>query len=566
MNASTDPEGVCSRHDRCGRLIVPTFFVLLLMLGLFTCGDYGTYVDERINQEFGGGFVRKMLGEGTIPVHARSNGPEAYFLTHGLVFEALLQVLQSLMQRVGWTDPTEVLFVRHLATFLTFFVATAVFFLLCRRGFGSWKWGLVGSLLLVLSPAVYGNAFVNSVDIPFLCFFMTGTWTFLRFRDNPCPRTSLLHAAATALALGVRLSAGVLVLTTVVFSLADARRADPTRRRQMVASLALYLVVSAVLLVASWPALWADLPHLLLVAIATSTGSLQDHWVGGTPDPTYGPLSILITTPPLYILLFALGVIVAARRLILPGPHPLPARQDIHVCIFLLLFPMISSAVLGTRQYGGPRHFLFVYPFFLFLALLGLASTCSALKAFPRRLRLPGLAALLGCASASFVDTGVALWRAHPVEVAYRNGMQNLVRADGRLSDPAAALFLAERLALESIAAQDPDPDVPVFPMICGLGEVQPLDTLVLAPAERARVRAARSLQEARYLICSGRGCVVEGRLEVSKPRRVRGWRRRGDVGLEMFEHSSTLVVELGELIYLLSIQGADIIAVYRLR
>ena len=138
--------------------LLATGIVIAVALG----NDYGlswdepliaTYV-ERLHRAYG-----SLESKDSVFVDLHFYGP-AYFLIAEGISRALREVFS------GWSLADG----RHAAYFLSYLLGTLSVFVIARGVTGSWA-ALVAALLMATQPLLFGHAFMNPKDIPFLGFF-----------------------------------------------------------------------------------------------------------------------------------------------------------------------------------------------------------------------------------------------------------------------------------------------------------------------------------------------------------------------------------------------------------
>ncbi len=105
----------------------------------------------------------------------RYYGP-SYLMFASLIINPLQHIFTGILVGDLW----------HLVNFLTFQIAIVSFYYLCMRWLSNWS-ALGATLLFSTQPLIWGHAFINPKDIPFMTFFLasilTGLWMCDRF--NP---------------------------------------------------------------------------------------------------------------------------------------------------------------------------------------------------------------------------------------------------------------------------------------------------------------------------------------------------------------------------------------------
>ncbi len=232
------------------RIFVITFFILYFLLGIFIFRDYGISWDEHRN-----------LMNGVIALNYVSSGDDSLLSYddryYGTAFELPLAAVGSWL---GIETPQTVFYLRHLATFLFFFLGVVFFYKLCCSRFGHWGWGILGATFLILSPRIFADSFYNSKDIVSLAAFTVGSCTLFWFLENPSLIKGLIHAIASAFLIDVRLSGLVIPLLTIGVATLDIIFIQPKRAlwRHSWPLLLLYSALLAGFIILFWPYLWSN--------------------------------------------------------------------------------------------------------------------------------------------------------------------------------------------------------------------------------------------------------------------------------------------------------------------
>lgn len=137
--------------------------VLCLVIGLAIGNDFGASTDEYFEARIGRQSIREYLGIGAEyddPGVLADHGP-VYFIPWSLIGDGIGLTLP------GWTRPDG----RHFFNYLGFLVGVWCFYLVAQRVVrrrAAW----MASLLFVTQPLLFGYAFINQKDIPFMVFFL----------------------------------------------------------------------------------------------------------------------------------------------------------------------------------------------------------------------------------------------------------------------------------------------------------------------------------------------------------------------------------------------------------
>ncbi|WP_210514287.1 ArnT family glycosyltransferase [Hymenobacter terricola] len=361
------------------------YFALLLLVGLLCFRDYGVSWDEEVlrsNAMVSAKYIAGMVAPAWTArqpkfatVHAIEGNRDN---DHGVLFELPVVVLAKVL---GVNDSRDYYLLRHLAVFLVFAGGVWALYRLGSRYLRSWRWGLLVSFGLVLSPRFFAESFYNGTDIVFLALFTLGAYTLTRLLRRPSLARAAVHGLATAAAVDVRILGVLLVALTVGMLLLESGFGATGRPRRwlLARALAVYLTVLPVAVVAGWPYLWAAPVqhfgdallrfsrytawdgHMLYLGRIIAARQLPWH---------YAPVWIFVTTPLAYTAAFLLGVggvLVALLRRPIAHLRTFEGRLDVLILGWFSL-PILLVIGLHSVIYDGWRHLYFVYPALLLLA------------------------------------------------------------------------------------------------------------------------------------------------------------------------------------------------------
>ena len=232
------------------KTIVFIFFMIYLIAGLFLFKDYGVSGDEPISH---------LRGE--LTYNYLESGDRALFelsRAYGGIFDLFLVVAQKVLPCND--ESRNVYFMRHLLTFLFFYVGVFFFYCLGSYSFKSWKMGLLGSLFLILSPRIFSHSFFNAKDIPCLAMFIVSIYTMIRYLDSKTLQSSVVHSLACALLINTRVVGVIVPFFTFVFFLCDLimNRKQEKMFKRTVAIFLFYILLLVFFTVLSWPAIWSN--------------------------------------------------------------------------------------------------------------------------------------------------------------------------------------------------------------------------------------------------------------------------------------------------------------------
>lgn len=170
------------------RIYVAVTLVLAVAVGFLLADHYGVSTDEQSNIMVGEDALRAFtdppkyedyLDHGARLAH---HGP-SYFMVYYLGAGAFSDLFPNWNFSAG----------RHLTNYLTYLVGLGAFYAVARR-FLDPTYALLTTIFFGTQPLLFGHAFVNQKDTPFLAFFAatiaSGMWAVDRLRSDPAKVTS----------------------------------------------------------------------------------------------------------------------------------------------------------------------------------------------------------------------------------------------------------------------------------------------------------------------------------------------------------------------------------------
>ncbi|MFW5714221.1 MAG: hypothetical protein ACOCYU_06070 [Brevefilum sp.] len=442
------------------------FFVLLFMVGLLVYQDYGVSYDEPnertsglVSAHFVASYIEEVLLEPDPYIPKLSNYRYRYY---GVAYQLPL----TLIENNTLTREQDIWHLRHLSNFLFFYLGVVAFFHLTADFFRDSRFGLLGAMILVMSPRLFAHAFFNPKDTVFLAAFTIAFYFSARFWRMKTFWGAVLAGITCAYAANIRVIALALVIITLGILLLDLLS---KKNRAGWQQTLIYMAVFAVFLILFWPAAWQS--PLTTLGKAISLFSDYTYWnsrimylgefiYGAQPPWHYLPVWMGITIPLPYILFFLIGLVsfsvdfVQKRQFILREYY---VRMQV-ILLGLFFAPPLLAIFLGSTLYNGWRHFQFIYPVFLMIALLGLRDIISIID--PGALKQPGkilTLLILALSAIPILLTGFWMVHNHPHQAVYFNrighllGRENFERDYWRISVKDGLEYLLARDSTQEI-------------------------------------------------------------------------------------------------------------------
>jgi hypothetical protein len=482
------------------RLATLAFFAAFLLLGLAVFRDYGISWDEIPTRQFGIMYVTHQVPDlQALNAQRAQKGPA--YERFGPLFEIVLVRAETLMFRA---DVRTVFYMRHLATFLIFYLGVVFFHRLCRERFGGWL-ALVGCLGLVLSPQLFSHSFYNVKDISFLAMFVGTMVTLRAVVDRPERRTMVYHVANTVVLLGARVLGVFAMLLTGTAAI--ARRPNLRTLLYLIG----YGILVALFLPLVWPVLWIDYANIVRDAVLGTTTNpyfktdlFRGQAISASHLPwDYVPTWIMITTPVVVLVLFIAGTVASvisfAKR---PWEYVRGVRQDDLTVLAWFFLPVVGCVVLKPIMYDAWRHLFFVYPALVYIALLGLEAIVAKVVVWAGEVRRPTVyAAVAGILLVAIAPVATFMVQNHPFEHVYFNRLAGADMKQVKQRYELDYWGLSYRKALEYIVRSDTSSHIRIFTTTYP-GRV---NVAMLPPADRSRVDLVASDADADYVMTNYR-------------------------------------------------------------
>lgn len=372
--------------------------------------DYGMSWDEVAQRDLGLAAYNYL--------HKGNNGYLLMFdRIYGVGFELPLVYLEKLF---NLKDDRDIFLFRHLAYSVFFSFGCFMFFQLNLKLFKNTFIALLPALILVCTPRIFGHAFFNSKDIPFLSMYLICFYVLHRYIAKSNWRNLLLLAFCGGMLVNFRIL-GVLFIALT----AGAMLVLTIRRTTLLQLLHpfIFICVAALVLYVSWPYLWhRPFENFRAAFVMMSKFSLHTEMLfkGGIIFPGDHTMNYLFTwilysIPVLYLVMSILGIgLFLVKNIRYPFKF-LTHQQSLMGWLFILNFSMPIFAVFyfGSYLYDDWRQLYFVWPFMLVF--------CEYFVDYIRQHNRSVAKAILGISFVYIAFVGGNMYKLHPYEHVYFN-------------------------------------------------------------------------------------------------------------------------------------------------
>lgn len=356
-----------------GLLILSFIGISIMSQSAGISGDEFRYIDqaEKVYNYFAsGGSDKSSITKSTID-------PQHY---NGQSFDNLLFILQK------WFQFDDVFQFRHLINswtgWITMFVAGLI-----AIGLSGYRAGILVLLFCFFSPRFLGHSFNNHRDIPVamaavLTIYFANKflkyWPFIRWKSLIGLILSIAFAYSLRFGAGV-LMTGIVCVSAFIYWLVLHSNFKMFQMTNITrgAKLAILILASSAFAyfigILNWPfGLEGPFQNGKEVLNATSNlgVSIRQLFEGETifsnKIPWYYTVKYIGITVPAIILVGSIFSLLGFKDFIKAK------KIELFVILFSLLFPLVYTSVMTKNDYGGWRHFLFIFPFLAIASGVGL--------------------------------------------------------------------------------------------------------------------------------------------------------------------------------------------------
>jgi hypothetical protein len=356
--------------------------IINIVVGLFTFRNYGLSWDEPLFYDYanalGYAYSPQEWFSGSFNLENAYGSSGTDHANRGPAYIILAHPLESVIESFGVDNASA----WHLVNFLTFQLGVYLLYRLAKRWMNN-SAALASATLFAWQPLLWGHAFINPKDPPFLVFFLGAVCFGLEMVDsmNKNPKGSWKSLGIAAFFLGIATSirvlgplAGVLV---GIYALSQYKKiAIPA----LIKGIAIYAILAVLIAFVTWPYLWTNPIQKFIEAfgfMSDNPTQLQVLFNGQLYQADnlprrYLPVLLSLTLTESTWLLFVIGLFAAFWKLIKKNS---PANNSPFITSYflLLLWLLVPFAYVVLRKppmYDGYRHFLFMLPpIFIFAGL-----------------------------------------------------------------------------------------------------------------------------------------------------------------------------------------------------
>ncbi len=487
--------------EKNNRWIVLFFFMLFLIVGFSIYRDYGMGFDENF-QWWRNGHVNYDFIRTHNPTILLA-GDDKY---HGPAFEIILVAIEKIFKL---TDTRDIFFMRHLLTFLVFFISSVIFYFLSLKLFKNWKLALFGFLFYVLSPHIFSHAFYNSKDSIFLSCFTISIYLLFLFHERQTYFLAFISALAIAFTIDIRIVGIVLPAILFLFISIELFFATINKRKPelRIKVLSVYFILLVGFIILFWPVLWLNPIHHFIEAMKENSnygwnGTVLyfGKYISAHDLPRHYLLFwIFVSCPIIYSVLFLTGIVYHLKTFVLkPIDFIKEKKNEIAILIWFFL-PLSAVVLFGSVAFDTGRHMYFINGAFVLIAIYGVRTVHTLFHKKKTLFYLFNFILIF-----SLADVTYKMIKIHPYEHLYFN--RALGNDMNKIKDNFEMDYwgLSSREVLEHILMTDKSKKI----SICSEDFPGIINSEILLPEQRKRIIYTDTVELAKYFFTNHRAPV----------------------------------------------------------
>lgn len=397
-----------------------SFFVascIMFLVMAFTATDFNVTWDEPGHLEYSEDVLsyHASLGEDTtlFDFSKKKSYLDNYVL-YGASVDTIAEFIHSI-------TPFNIYSIRRYLNGLIGFLLLLIIGLFAKYLFG-WRAALIAILAAFLSPSFYGHFFNNHKDIPFaLGYAMTAYYLVMLLNELPKPKFQTMFMLALGVGFSLSVRASGLAQFGIVFAFMGLHwLLNADKGKKFIPYLLKFggiAVVAYIIGISLWPYALRDPLTGPVNAFKEFSNFSALHYmelfegIRLKDKPWYyEPKLILITAPLMAVVGWVLFALTAAIK------RDKKRSWALWVILLMTLAPTAYTIYKGSYLYNGWRHFLFVYPTLIILAVWGYEKLIELLSGVKlAKIVVPSLALVL------LIPALLFNFKNHPYQYMYFN-------------------------------------------------------------------------------------------------------------------------------------------------
>ena len=452
-------------NEKSYKMIVIIFLIIYAITGLLLFDDYGCGPDEGMERQTSLVNLKYAVHKLHLPISEANETWLAYLPElheyrdryYGTALHFPLVLIESAYHFT--LEPFQFYGMRHLYTFINFYIGVICLYKLLSERFGSRIYGLTGMMMMVLTPRFFAESFYNNKDLIFTAWYIICCYLIDRWIKKRSTGSSILLAFALAITINTRFN-GIIFFPVLIFLFAydciKYKRTDGMKQFLLV------LFLSVLFFYLITPNFWENPVQTFIETLQFNMhhpnhGSEGNLFKGVLVDAartlTYIPVWIAITVPTIYLIFSLAGTMWFSGETILNILRK-KIRNFESADLMMFISGITAAAfiiITHVTIYNGWRHCYFSYPCFLYFAVYFVCRINSKKNLILRG--ICGTAIML-----SFIYNGIWIARNHPFEYVYF--APYIRKSANQFSGDYWSI--SSRALLEYITTNDPDQNIKI--------------------------------------------------------------------------------------------------------
>ncbi len=362
------------KHIRQHPILI--LLIINLMAGIFTFNNYGLSWDEPLFYDYanalGYAYSPKEWISGNFNLDNAYGSSETDHANRGPAYIILAHPVVSIIEILGADNASA----WHLVNFLTFQLGVYFLYCLAKRTIST-SAALISAALFAWQPLLWGHAFINPKDPPFLVFFLGAIYFGLMMVDDTEERPGGVWKSIGLASFFLGVATSIRVLGPLAGVLVFFYALGKFKTSTLIKTLSIYAAFAFLVAFITWPYLWTDPLHNFIEAFGfMSDNPTQLHVLfngqllrADELPRRYLPILISLTLTEPVLPLFIIGILVSySNKLIAVSKIKLSQFKDEFLLLLWFFIPFAYVVLRKPPMYDGYRHFLFMLPPLFILA------------------------------------------------------------------------------------------------------------------------------------------------------------------------------------------------------
>ena len=385
-------------YNKQNNLILFSVFSTYLFVGVFIFKDFGIGIEEHFQRKNGFYWLSYLLSFTNFTelteisnlkyqeIIATNQLPDINFFNfYGILFDVPTALIEILF---GINESKDYFEMRHLFSFIIYFISSIFFYKILKNRFGFFI-GLIGLLIYILSPRIFGDSFHNNKDVFFLSLFTISIYFCLETIQKNSYKNLILFSLFAAFATSSRIVGLFLPFSIIIFYFFEFL-SNTSKYKELFFKSFFLIFFFFLFLFLHFPYAWTlEFKNILnwldpfFYYMGLSILFNGEYYLIKFLPRSYLPTWITISTPLYYLLLLFIGLAYLIFRLFRRLSNikektiyndlwrSTKEKKDAYITIFFLTF-IFFVVFFDVAMLSGWRHFYFLHTFIVYICTFGL--------------------------------------------------------------------------------------------------------------------------------------------------------------------------------------------------